>query len=339
MSRIALEKLKPEEVPWDVLDGFGDHTVYQTKPWLDFVVETQGAEPVIAAVREGAETIGYFTGLTVTKMGLRVLGSPFKGWTTAYQGFNLPPGMPRGELLDELPSFAFDELGCHYLELVDRYLTDDDVKGRSYGVQHFRGYEIDLTKSEDELFAAMKGACRRCVRKARKSGVEIEEARDEGFADEYYEQLLDVFAKQSLVPTYDVERIRSLIRHLMPTGNLLLLRARDPEGRCIATGIYPGYNDAMYFFGGASWRAHQILRPNEAVMWRAMLTWKERGIRTFDMGGSGDYKAKYGGYEISVPRLMKAKYPGLIRLRELALGAWRLRQKLSGGLRGGRPGG
>jgi len=332
-SRIALERLNIDEVPWERLDAFGDRTVYQTRAWLDFVAETQGAEPIVAAVLDGPETIGYFTGLTVRKMGLRVLGSPFKGWTTAYQGFNLPPGATRRRVLEELPSFAFDGLGCHYLELVDRSVGEDDYRGLSYTAEFFRGYEIDLTQSEDELFAAMKGACRRCVRKADKSGVVIEEATDQEFADEYYAQLIDVFAKQSLVPTYDVDRIRSLVRHLLPTGNLLLLRARSPEGECIATGIYPGCNDAMYFFGGASLRPYQILRPNEAVMWHAMRTWKARGIRKFDMGGSGDYKAKYGGYEIAVPRLMKAKYPALIAMRDLALGAWKLRQKLSGSLR------
>jgi hypothetical protein len=26
----------------------------------------------------------------------------------------------------------------------------------------------------------------------------------------------------------------------------------------------------MYFGGGASWRQHQILRPNEAIQWQAM---------------------------------------------------------------------
>src|SRR3989442_1557306 len=82
----------------------------------------------------------------------------------------------------------------------------------------------------------------RCVRKAEKSGVTIEEAHDIAFADEYYEQLKDVFAKQGLVPTYDVERVRALVRHMEPSGNVLLLRARDPEGKCIATGIFPGFN-------------------------------------------------------------------------------------------------
>jgi len=51
-----------------------------------------------------------------------------------------------------------------------------------------------------------------------KSGVTIEEAHDLAFADEYYEQLKEVFAKQGLVPTYTVERVRSLVKHVGPSA-------------------------------------------------------------------------------------------------------------------------
>ena len=71
-------------------------------------------------------------------------------------------------------------------------------------------------------------------------GVVVEEARDDAFADDYYAQLVEVFANQGLTPTYNVARVRLLIKHLLPTGCLLLLRARDPERRCIATGIFLG---------------------------------------------------------------------------------------------------
>jgi hypothetical protein len=65
-------------------------------------------------------------------------------------------------------------------------------------------------------------------------------------------------------------------------------------------------------------------------MWYAMRYWKARGIKKLDMGGGGDYKKKYGGYEIWVPRLMKAKYDVLTLLRNLAQRAWGIRQRILG---------
>jgi hypothetical protein len=151
----------------------------------------------------------------------------------------------------------------------------------------------------------MESACRRCIRKAEKSGVKIEEAHDLAFADEYYEQLKDVFAKQGLVPTYSVERVRSLVKHLEPSGNVLLIRARDGEGKCIATGIYPGFNKIAEFWGNASFRSHQNLRPNEACHWYALRYWKQRGATLYDWGGEGTYKEKYGCVPHRVPWFTK----------------------------------
>lgn len=318
---------------WHRLDQFEDRLIFQTRGWLKFLQKTQAAEPVLAAVQEAGRPVGYFTGLIVKKFGLKILGSPFKGWTTDYMGFNLPAGYPRRPVLAALDTFAFEKLGCHYVEVIDRQVRPDDYHDLAYTVQFPQSYEVDLSPGEAELFARMRSSCRRCIRKAHKSGVVIEQAHDLAFADDYYAQLQDVFAKQSLVPSYGLERVRALIRCLQPTGHLLLLRARAASGRCIATGIFPAFNQSMYFWGGASWRQDQHLRPNEALMWQAMRYWKARGITTFDMGGAGDYKKKYGGQAIWIPRLMKAKYNILISMRNIAQKAWETNQRMAGQIR------
>jgi hypothetical protein len=190
------------------------------------------------------------------------------------------------------------------------------------------GFEIDLSPCEDELFARMKGACRRCIRKAQHEGVTIEVAEDLEFVDDYYAQLIDVFEKQGLSPTYGKGRVLGLIQQLGPTQQLLLLRARDAQGRCIASGIFPAFHRHMFFWGGASWRQHQQLRPNELLMWTAMLYWKQRGIRYFDMCGRGDYKRKYGSYPIEVPELILPRFRVLYGAREAVRIGFRARQRM-----------
>ena len=179
-------------------------------------------------------------------------------------------------------------------------------------------YEIDLTTPEDEIFGRMTSACRRAVRKGEKSGVVVEEASGGDFAEDFYAQLEDVFAKQSLKPTYDLQRVRELIGALEPAGSLLLLRVRSPEGESIATGIYPGYNGYAHFWGGASWREHQGLRPNEAMFWYAIRAWKARGAQVLELGGGGDYKRRYGPRHLTVPLLQTSRVRGLSTARDLA---------------------
>lgn len=313
-----------------ILADCEDRTIYQTPEWLSFIAETQQAQPVLVAFKQGSHTVGYFSGLIINKFGFKILGSPMPGWTTSYMGLNLLQGVSRYLAIEKLIQFALDEWGCAHVELMDRRLSVEDAVRMGYEYRRLLGFEIDLTLSEDRLFADMTSACRRCVRKAEKEGVLVEEAHDLGFADDYYAQLRDVFAKQSLVPTYGIERVRQLITHIHPTGHLLLLRARDRQGRCIATGIFPHMNGVMYFWGGASWRHHQLLRPNEAIQWYAMKFGKQNGLRTYDMGGGGEYKRKYGGGEIEVPWFRKSKYPWIRYLRDMAQQSHKVRQQCLG---------
>jgi CelD/BcsL family acetyltransferase involved in cellulose biosynthesis len=316
---LRLEGRELAGVDWKRLDAFDDRLVFQTREWLEFVRRTQDAQPVVAAVLDGKNAVvGYFTGLVVRRFGVRILGSPFPGWTTSYMGFNLEEGVSRREAARALVHFAFGPLQCLHVELKDRFLGVADVAGVGFEHTPNVAFEIDLKGHEDEIFGRMTSACRRAIRKSEKVGVVVEEAAGEAFADEYYGQLEDVFAKQSLRPTYDSSRVRELIRTVHPTGRLLLLRARSPEGHAIASGIFPAMNGTAYFWGGASWREHQILRPNEAIFWFAMRYWKDRGVTVLDMGGGGEYKRKYGPVELSIPFFRKSRIRGLGVLRDLA---------------------
>ena len=330
------ELINLKKADWAFLDSFEDRTVFQTREWLQFISETQEATPVLVELREQGKLAGYFTGLTFSRFGVKVLGSSFPGWTTPYIGFNLVPGATRAAALKAIEKFAWEDLKCLHIEMSDPNFVPEDGRELGFLCESYTSYRTDLTKSEDELFNAMDSACRRCVRKAEKSGVTIEEAHDLAFADDYYEQLKDVFAKQGLVPTYSVDRVRSLVKNMEPTGRVLLVRARDPEGKCIASGIFPGFNKITEFWGNASFRSSQILRPNEFIQWYVMRYWKNRGVTTYDWGGQGTYKEKYGCVPHQVPWFIKSKYQLVSTMRNEAKKMFERKQKFKGWLQGER---
>lgn len=327
---LRFERLDPRTFDFRRLEVFEDRTVQQTPEWFAFVRATQGARPVVASLSDGGETVGYFTALAVRKYGVKVLGSPFPGWTTSYMGFNLFPWYRRRKALEGLRSFAFKTFGCSHVEVFDRHVTEEDAHAAGYDYRLVRGYEIDLRRDADDLFNRMDQERRRGVRRAEEYGVTIEEARDPGFADDYYAQLQDVFAQRSLAPTYKISRVKALIEHVHPTGNLLLLRARDKEGRCIATGLFPALGRRMLFWGAASWREHQHLHADEALIWRAMLYWKARGVSFFDMGAGGDDKRLYGGDPIAVPWMRASRFGAVSTLRDVAKTVVDLKQRVFG---------
>jgi CelD/BcsL family acetyltransferase involved in cellulose biosynthesis len=327
---LTFERVDLKPADWGtVLTRFPDRTLFQSPAWLAFLAETQKGEIVIAVLREGNAVLGYFAGLLIRKCGLRILGSPFPGWTSSYMGLVLEPEVPRADALEALQGFAFRDLKCLHLEVMDRHLSTGAI-GDRYLFTNYNSFEVDLSLDEDDIFKNMSTTCRRYIRQAARSGMVIQEACDAGFVDDYYNQLVDVFAKQRLVPTYSKERVASLIRHLQPTGNLVLLRAINAEGRCAATVISLAMNNRAELWGTASWRNYQHQHPNELMFWHLFRYWKQRNVNVFDFGGDGEYKRKYGCYEISVPWIRISRYPLLPLLRSSAALLETTRQKWHG---------
>ncbi len=342
---LHLRRIDPVPVDWERMDRIPDGVAFQTRQWLEFLRVSQGLEPVVAEVRDDDRTVGYFTGMLLRRAGLRILGSPFPGWQTQYMGFVLEPGVSRAEALEALLRFAFGPLRCRHLEIRDRLLTVEDAAG--LGMQHAWGarahfgrgdtpistYVLDLRPDEEVLFKAATHAVRKAVRKAAREGVTIERAHDAAFADEFHAQLVDVFAKDTLPPPFGVERVRTLMALMGADEHLLALRARGPDGFCIGTAMFLVDRRRLYFWGSASWRSHQLLRPNEALFWHAVRWGRERGLEELDLGGGGDYKTKYGPVPLSVPIFRRSRPAALGRLRDLAATAVDARRQAEGHVR------
>jgi len=312
--------------------AFPGRTIYQHPAWMAFVAETQHATPVVAELHEGNSRLGYFTGLLFHRFGIKVLGSPFPGWSTAYMGFLLEDGVSRTEAMAAVMKFAFYELGCAHVECMDRNLSVEEADRSGLPYNLYTSFEVDVRPEEKQILANMSREKRTNLRKAEKNGLFVEESTDEKFADDYYAQLCEVFHHQGLAPTYSLARVRALIRHMLPTGNLLLLRVRDRSGRCIATNISFGEQKRGYVWGAASLREHQILRPNELIFWHTFRYWKARGAEFIDLTGNADYKARYGAYRIYLPWFQKSKYPLLAQLRNSARELVRMKQRIQGKL-------
>jgi hypothetical protein len=248
-------------------------------------------------------------------------------------GFNLEPGVARKAALEALEDFAFRDLRCLHFEVGDPYFCAEDGQSLGLDVEFFETYRTALAPPEAQLYKSMSENCRWSIRKAEKSGVLVEEAGPDGFAEDFYAQLTEVFVSKGLAPTYPLDRVQSLIRNLHPTGNLLLLRARSPEGAALATLISPALNKLAEFWATASFKSGQSLRPNEALRWYAIRYWKKRGIESFDWGGGGTWKEKYGPEHVFVPRFRKSRFRWISAMRTAAQKMAGVRQRLLGRIR------
>lgn len=308
---ISFERIQLDDMPWEELSNYREACLFHTRSWMEFLADHFHAEPVIAAVQSDGQVVGYFTGLMVRKFGLTILGSPFSGWNTYFMGFVLMPGISYHEVLQAFPRFVFEQLKCHFLMVVDSNIKEDDLKGLSYQVRSFNNYTLNLTKSEDELFENMKNKyVRRSIRRAEKKGVVIEEAAGPGFAEEFYAQYLEVMKRQSLTPLYGLDYVRHLITSFQGTDNLLLLRARNADGKSIATLIDLIFNEVAVGWASASLQEYWGLNPNELMTWYEMKRLKGMGVEELNLADlKKEFKKKFGAQPARCFRLLKARNP------------------------------
>ena len=209
------------------------------------------------------------------------------------------------------------------------------MTGSHYSVEPWVTYLVDLRPTEDEILAKMSSHRRQYIRRALRRGTGVEIATDIGFADEYYGQLRDVFARQGLTPAHDVNTIRHLIRCLQPSGQLLMLRVRGPDESSIASMLSVGRGETAVAWGAALLREHADQHPMELLWWETMRRWRERGATCFDLNGRadygrGDYKARYGGVAVATARFFRSRYAGMRFGREAVRRSVRTRQAVLG---------
>lgn len=109
-----------------------------------------------------------------------------------------------------------------------------------------------------------------------------------------------------------------------------------PEGRMIAGQVRLCYKEMIYAWFAGSDEAYFKQRPNDFLMWNAIVWAKNKGYQLFDFGGGGepgveygvrDYKMKYGCEIYDYGRMVYAHRP---LTYFLAQNAYKLYHKLMG---------
>ena len=310
------------DIPWEEMALCYDHTVFKSKNWASFLQEFYKVNPFVVSITEKEKLIGWFYGQKIKKMGVSMVVSPFEGWSTSFQGLTMLKEISINQRLDiyeELISWIFEKKHGFYIQISDWQLEVAECMHRNFNIEITKGYVLDLTKNKDELYRNMSySSVRYSINKAIKSGVVIKELNNaDEYANEYYKQLSEVFSKQGLTPTHSKEQTAVMLNHTYP-NNILAFYAEDVEGQPIASAFFPYAGNYGFFSGAASYLSAQKLCPNEPLMWKAIETLKERGVKYMEFGGGRRYKEKYGPTAYVKPKLVYAKNSWLIPAKSFA---------------------
>jgi lipid II:glycine glycyltransferase (peptidoglycan interpeptide bridge formation enzyme) len=196
--------------------------------------------------------------------------------------------------------------------------------------EEYLNYLIDLNQPETEMWLKLQKRIRQQIRKARDSGVIIEEVTESQKLAIVY-QLLDQVFTRARVPLVSISLFEAAFDILAPRDMLKIIMARVGE-HYIGAHIILTYKERIFDWYVASDRAFSSYHAEPLMLWWFLQWGKEHKLRLFDFGGAGkpgekygvrEFKAKFGGELVSFGRNIFVHSPFLLDLCKVGYGIWR----------------
>lgn len=209
---------------------------------------------------------------------------------------------PKGPLPDKSMLETLLKLGgkgnCLFIKLepsvsfnpqTDNFLVENGCRqGKSLFTKYT--FQIDLTRSEADLFTAMKEKTRYNVRLAQRHGVVIKEDNSPEAFNTYLNLTFETARRQRFFAhnrRYHQLMWETLHPASRDSGQALtahLLTATYQE-KVLVTWILFLFNNVLYYPYGASSTEHREVMASNLLMWEAMRWGKSHGAKIFDLWG------------------------------------------------------
>jgi lipid II:glycine glycyltransferase (peptidoglycan interpeptide bridge formation enzyme) len=156
------------------------------------------------------------------------------------------------------------------------------VKGKSLFTKYT--FQLDISKSEEELLKNMHQKTRYNLRLAEKRGVEIiEDDSEVGFED--YWKLMEETTKRQGFFAHGKEYHHKMWQTMIESGMGHLFKAVY-EGKTLTTWMVFVLNGVIYYPYGASSNENREVMASNLMMWEVIRYGKKNNCRMFDMWGS-----------------------------------------------------
>lgn len=324
------------------------HHPLQSWEWGEFRKKT-GVE---------VERLGFFeNGKLLQSLQVTFHPLPVIGKTAGY--------LPKGFMPDENQLAALKKLGQEHNALfiklepnisqpaasalsghaeIRSFLKNHNCKpGRALFTQYT--FDLNLQKTEDELFAQLSNKTRYNVRIADKKGVKIFENTSEQGLETYITILKATTDRQGFY-AHSPEYFRTMWRELGKSGMMRIFNAVYEE-KILVSWIMFVFNGVLYYPYGASLSENREVMASNLMMWEMIRFGKKMGCTSFDMWGSlgpepdpknpwfgfHRFKKGYGGelrefvgtYDLVIDNMM---YPIFRKVEDLRWKFLRFRKKI-----------
>ncbi|HYG86285.1 MAG TPA: GNAT family N-acetyltransferase [Azospirillum sp.] len=172
---------------------------------------------------------------------------------------------------------------------------------------HALWHDVDLTRSEDELWAGLSGSARQNVRKAMRNGIVVREARDMEAVRTFHRMHCHLRKTKYRMLAQPIGFFENLHELFSPGDRLTVLLA-ERDGDAVAGIVFLEWGDTLYYKFNAS--LDPVNCPNDLLAWEGIRYGNRRGLCRLDFGVSDldqpgliRYKRKYAARERTATRL------------------------------------
>lgn len=212
---------------------------------------------------------------------------PYTPWTIGY----FPKGpKPTKVMINELINVGREKHAV-YIQLEPNVKNVSGVMYRVSGLipsHHplFTKYTfvLDLTKSEDELLAAMHPKTRYNIRVAQKHNVVVKEDNTPGAFKEYLRLTKETTSRQGFYA--HSEEYHKTMWKIMRKSGIAHLFTASYNNEVLSAWIIFIWEDTIYYPYGASSRLHREVMAPTLLLWEIAKWAKKKGIKKFDLWGA-----------------------------------------------------
>ncbi len=250
-------------------------TAFHSSAWARVLTETYPHRPLYLQFSNADKTSALLPLIEVN--------SPFTG----RRGISLPftdlcpplsfGGCDEGALVAKLTALA-EERKWKYFELRGASF----LRETAAPVTTFYGHKLDLTGGPDELQPHFAPNVRRNLRKASESGVTVEITRSREAVLRFYDLLARTRRRHGL-PPQSRKFFLKIHEHLLEQDHGFVALGSYQQQPIAGAIFFTFGRNALYKYGASDERLQHV-RANNLVMWQAMQTLCERGMRTLHFG-------------------------------------------------------
>lgn len=290
--------------------AIADSRFFHSVTWLEFLERAFPVEHETWQILDATETtIAAVPLMKVRKGPVALYGSPLRGFFTDHAGPAFAKHLGSDDRLEVFRAAerlatrldsVYAEWGLSPGEADKTAGFSDLMTARGYEASQHTTSLVDLEQPADDIWGRFEGRARNMIRKAEKAGVEVAPYDgDATLVDLYFNILNEIFQRSGTSSPHPKTFFQAFAEMSLKDSRFVFLVARA-EGSFVGSTMFLEVDDRMIYLSGVTTLEGRKLAPNSLLIWHAMKVACSRGMRVFDLGGTGNssidkFKASFGG--------------------------------------------